>query len=260
MNLKRKTVQILFSVLAACMIGCSSASESQTNLSEDHVIGILLVKEGETLPAEYEMSNSDIAGSRSCLSLVYDPVNNINQLYGEPYMLGEDTRITGKEDKTGTVLHSIWAVSQYSEIEEVQIWLVHYDNGRVYAVNSNEVLTKDGDEYHFKDECGLTINAELITVQVFDKQMLTKFTEYKEDGITPVGSRASYYGSITDLMTITTSEKTASVKVKGTLRLNDSDECTDVISADSDTAFTGLTENAIYGFLQCQKWLIDFPE
>ena len=259
MNLKRKTVQILFSVLAACMIGCSSASESQTNLSEDHVIGILLVKEGETLPSEYDMSNSDIAGRRSCLSLVYDPVNNINQLYGEPYMLGEDTRITEKEDETGTVLHPIWAVSQYSKIGEVQVWLVHYDNGRIYAVNSNETLTKDGDIYHFEDKFGLTINSELITVQVFDKNMRTSFHEYNEDG-TALGSYHCLYGNVTDLETYTASEKAASVEVTGTVRLDDSDEWTDVISADHDITFTGLIENGIYGFLQCQKWLIDFPE
>lgn len=259
MIMKSKVIVTLLSILMICMAGCSSVTDPQADFPQDHVIGILLVKEGETLPSEYEMSNSDIAGSRSCLSLVYDPVNNINQLYGEPYMLGEDTRITGKEDKTGTVLHPIWAVNQYSEIEEVQIWLVHYDNGRVYAVNSNETLTKDGDIYHFEDKFGLTINSELITVQVFDKNMRTSFHEYNEDG-TALGSYHCLYGNVTDLETYTASEKAASVEVTGTVRLDDSDEWTDVISADHEITFTGLIENGIYGFLQCQKWLIDFPE
>ena len=252
-HMKRINSIILAMLLFMC--GCFSAAEPQADRSEDHVIGILLVKEGETLPDEYEMSNSDIAARRSCLSLVYDPVNNLNRPYGEPYMLGNDTRI----DERGAVLHPIWAVSQYSEISEAQVWLVHYDNGRIYAVNSNETLIKDGEIYHYNDDYGLSIDAELITIQVFDKNMGTSFHEYKEDG-TALGSYHCFYGNITDLTTYTASEKTASVEVTGTVRLNDSVEWTDVLSADSKITFTALVENGIYGFLQCQKWLIDFAE
>lgn len=254
-----KRINSIIIVILLCICGCSYVTESEVNLSEDHVIGILLVKEGETLPEEYEMNNSDIAGRRSCLSLVNDPINNLNQPYGEPYMLGEDTRIIEKEDETGTVLHPIWAVNQFSKIEEVQVWLVHYDNGRIYAVNSNETLAKDGDMYYFEDEYGLTINAELITVQVFDEQMRTVFDEFNEQGES-LRRSVVYYGNITDLTTYTTLGKTTSVEVTGTVRLDDSVEWTDVISTDSEITFTALIEDGIYGFLQCQKWLIDFSE
>lgn len=258
--MKKLKQRALIAALVIWLAGCTDIKELQTNIPENHVIGILLVKEDESLPEEYEMSSRDIAVRRASLYLAYDPdKNNKIQTCGEPFMIGNDTNLTVDQYRTERVLHPIWAVSQYSDITHMQVWLIYSDHDRVYAVNSNKILTKNGDAYHFSDDYGLTINAELITIDVLNEQLDTVFYEDDSQG-EHLRKYVAYYGNATEHERYQTLENAALVTVTGTVRMNETDDWTDMISMDKDSDFMALVENKVDGFLQCQKWSVNFAK
>ncbi len=140
------------------------------------------------------------------------------------------------------------AISDYSDL------LLYADHDRIYAANSNKILTRDGDAYHFSDDYGLTIHAELITIDVFHEQLDTVFYEDDSQG-EHLRKYVAYYGDATEHEKYQTLENAALVTVTGTVRMNETDDWTDMISMDKDSDFIALIENEAAGFFRARNGL-----
>lgn len=275
MKMKNK----LLAGLLIFLFGCSGNTNDyrDTNPKEDHVIGIMVVKEGEDLKTDDEgryFIHSEDNGSYGSISInkaliAYDPDEEGEcAVCGHPSFIGEDTENIVKDNMIQKDLYPVWAVSKDSEIKELGIWLVHMDEDKkLYAADTHDVLKIDeeGKEYRFDYQYdvddkaysySISIHPRLVSYDVNPDDSLI-IIQYDQKGNSIVSDTYGAGLSSNEIITEKLEDETVKAVIRGTIRKHESNEWMKEITTEESIHFIQCYED-LDGFIQLQEWNILF--